>query len=160
MYERALRGKEEALGPNHSSTLNTVNNLGLLYADQGRLGEAEQMYERALRGYEALGSIRIQQYLPALNTLQNMGELYTKQAEVAKARAMYARALGGLTSVLGQSSERCMRLAAKMDALPSPSREKEGQSKLLTVGERPAPQHDERRRAQKLSIRRLLRKVF
>jgi tetratricopeptide (TPR) repeat protein len=48
MYERALRGYEEALGPTHTSTLGTVNNLGLLYANQGKLGEAEQMYERAL----------------------------------------------------------------------------------------------------------------
>lgn len=37
MYERALRGYEEALGPKHTSTLDTVNNLGLLYADQGKL---------------------------------------------------------------------------------------------------------------------------
>ncbi|KAF2195732.1 hypothetical protein K469DRAFT_699339 [Zopfia rhizophila CBS 207.26] len=56
MYERALRGYEEALGPKHTSTLNTVNNLGALYADQGKLTEAEKMYERALRGYkDALG---------------------------------------------------------------------------------------------------------
>jgi hypothetical protein len=33
MYERALRGKETALGLEHTSTLNTVHNLGLLYAD-------------------------------------------------------------------------------------------------------------------------------
>ena len=33
MYTRALQGKEEALGPKHTSTLSTVNNLGLLYAD-------------------------------------------------------------------------------------------------------------------------------
>ena len=33
MYERALRGKEEALGVGHSLTLATVNNLGLLYRD-------------------------------------------------------------------------------------------------------------------------------
>jgi tetratricopeptide (TPR) repeat protein len=43
MYERALRGKEEALGPTHTSTLDTVNNLGSLYVDQGKLGDAEQM---------------------------------------------------------------------------------------------------------------------
>ncbi|KAH8796050.1 TPR repeat-containing protein, partial [Hyaloscypha sp. PMI_1271] len=47
---------EEALGPKHTSTLNTVNNLGLLYADQGKLAEAETMYTRALQGKEeALG---------------------------------------------------------------------------------------------------------
>jgi hypothetical protein len=44
-------------GPEHTSTLATVNNLGSLYADQGKLAEAEQMYERALQGYEkALGA--------------------------------------------------------------------------------------------------------
>ncbi|KAH1419519.1 hypothetical protein KXX32_008710, partial [Aspergillus fumigatus] len=32
MYQRALAGKEEALGPDHTSTLNTVHNLGTLYA--------------------------------------------------------------------------------------------------------------------------------
>jgi len=53
---RALQGKEEALGPKHTSTLMTVNNLGNLYADQGKLGEAEKMYMRALQGREeALG---------------------------------------------------------------------------------------------------------
>jgi Tfp pilus assembly protein PilF len=31
MYRRALEGKEKALGPDHTSTLNTVNNLGLFY---------------------------------------------------------------------------------------------------------------------------------
>ncbi|KAF6793061.1 NB-ARC domain-containing protein [Colletotrichum musicola] len=52
MYERALQGKEKALGPDHTSTLSTVNNLGNLYKDQDRLKEAEAMYERALQGYE------------------------------------------------------------------------------------------------------------
>jgi len=39
-----------------TSTMETVSNLGLLYAGQGRMAQAEQMYVRALRGYEkALG---------------------------------------------------------------------------------------------------------
>jgi hypothetical protein len=38
------------------STLDTVNNLGILYVDQGRLEEAEAMYQRVLQGKEeALG---------------------------------------------------------------------------------------------------------
>jgi tetratricopeptide (TPR) repeat protein len=52
MYIRALQGKEEALGPDHTSTLDTVNNLGKLYANQGKLAEAEKMYIRALHGKE------------------------------------------------------------------------------------------------------------
>ena len=47
---RALAGYEQALGPDHTSTLVTVNNLGLLYYDQGKLAEAEQLYVRALEG--------------------------------------------------------------------------------------------------------------
>ncbi|CAG8975658.1 hypothetical protein HYALB_00014088, partial [Hymenoscyphus albidus] len=42
MYQRALQGYEKALGPDHTSTLGTVNNLGNLYSDQGKLVEAEQ----------------------------------------------------------------------------------------------------------------------
>ncbi|KAI0402570.1 kinesin light chain [Xylaria palmicola] len=56
MYQRALQGDEKALGPDHTSTLDTVNNLGNLYSDQGKLKEAEEMYKRALQGKEkALG---------------------------------------------------------------------------------------------------------
>jgi tetratricopeptide (TPR) repeat protein len=159
MYERALRGYEEALGPTHTSTLQTVNNLGLLYANQGKLGEAEQMYERALRGYEvALSSDLFQQYRPALNTLENIGDVYALQAEIPKAQVMYARALSGLSIVLGQSSERCIKLAAKVDALLSPSRQREGQSKLPTVVERSAPQHDRTKKSSRLPIRKPVKK--
>jgi len=55
MYQRALDGYEKALGPEHTSTLDTVNNLGRLYKDQGKLAEAEKMYERALGGKEKFG---------------------------------------------------------------------------------------------------------
>ena len=66
MYQRALKGKEKALGPNHTTTLNTVNSLGLLYAGQGRLKEAEEVYQRILKGYKkVLGS----DHTTALNTV-------------------------------------------------------------------------------------------
>jgi tetratricopeptide (TPR) repeat protein len=55
-YQQALKGKEKALGPEHTSTLCIVNNLGSLYRDQGKLVEAEVMYQQALKGYKkALG---------------------------------------------------------------------------------------------------------
>ena len=55
MFVRALRGYE--LGPDHTSTLRTVNNLGEgeLLKQQGKLEEAQAMYYRALRGYEKTG---------------------------------------------------------------------------------------------------------
>jgi tetratricopeptide (TPR) repeat protein len=142
MFERALRGYEEALGPTHTSTLDTVNNLGNLYLNQGKLGEAEKMYERALRGYkEALGTDGVRQYLPALNTIQNIGSLYEDQGEAAKAQSMYAKALYGLRLVLGQCSDRCIDLAARLDALRTSQIEGEHQT-LSALSERPESQHN------------------
>jgi tetratricopeptide (TPR) repeat protein len=47
-----MQGYVKAWGPDHTSTLHTVNNLGVLYKSQGKLDEAEKMYKRALQGYE------------------------------------------------------------------------------------------------------------
>ena len=44
MYIRALQGYKEALGPKHTLTLQMVNNLGILYKNQGKLAKAEAMY--------------------------------------------------------------------------------------------------------------------
>jgi tetratricopeptide (TPR) repeat protein len=98
MYKRALAGKEQALGPNHTSTLNTVNSLGNLYCDQGKLAEAEQMYKRALAGKEqALGP----NHKSTLNTVNNLGILYSDQGKLAEAEQMYKRALAGNEQALG-----------------------------------------------------------
>ncbi|KAF3031307.1 hypothetical protein E8E12_000040, partial [Didymella heteroderae] len=82
MYKRALKGKEAALGPHHTSTLDTVNNLGALYADQGKLDEAEEMYKRALKGREAaLGP----DHTSTLRTVNNLGALYADQGKLDEA---------------------------------------------------------------------------
>ena len=54
MYVRALKGYEEAWGPKHTSTLDTVYNLGNLYYGEGRLIQARKMYLRALEDYAGL----------------------------------------------------------------------------------------------------------
>jgi hypothetical protein len=79
--------------------------------EQGKLAETEHMYERALDGDD------VQQYFPALCILKNTGDLYATQAGTAKARTMYAPALLGLSGVLGQLSDRCTSVAAKLDVL-------------------------------------------
>ncbi|KAK3935444.1 acyl transferase/acyl hydrolase/lysophospholipase [Diplogelasinospora grovesii] len=98
MYQRALEGSEQARGPDHTSTLGTVNNLGLLYFTQGRLKEAEAMYQRALKGFEkALGP----DHTSTLGTVNNLGILYFTQARLKEAEAMYRRALEGFEKALG-----------------------------------------------------------
>ncbi len=42
----ALAGREKADGFERPSTLDTVSNLGNLYFDQGKMREAEDMYNR------------------------------------------------------------------------------------------------------------------
>jgi tetratricopeptide (TPR) repeat protein len=57
-----------------------VNNLGLLYANQGKLVEAQQMYQRALQGYEkALGP----EHMSTLTTVSNLGLVFKKQCYAA-----------------------------------------------------------------------------
>ncbi|KAH8588539.1 hypothetical protein B0O99DRAFT_582895 [Bisporella sp. PMI_857] len=98
MYERALRGYEKALGAEHTSTLDTVNNLGNLYKNQGKLALAEQMYERALRGKEkAFGA----EHTSTLQTVNNLGALYADQGKLALAEQMYERALRGKEKAFG-----------------------------------------------------------
>ncbi|KAJ5313205.1 uncharacterized protein N7443_000089 [Penicillium atrosanguineum] len=98
MYDRALAGYEKALGPDHTSTLNTFNNLGSLYRDQGKLKEAEEMFERALAGKKkALGP----DHTSTLDTVNNLGLLYKDQGKLKEAEEMYERALGGYERALG-----------------------------------------------------------
>ncbi len=54
MFQRTLAGNEKALGPEHVSTLGTIQNLGLLYYKQGNLREAEAMYQRLLEAQSQL----------------------------------------------------------------------------------------------------------
>ena len=118
MYIRALQGKEEALGPKHTSTLDTVNNLGNLYADQGKLAEAEKMYIRALQGYEDALSLELaSSYLPALNTMFAFGDLFSQTDRKDMAKAMYNRALSGYRTVQGPSSKWCSMIEGRLQAL-------------------------------------------
>jgi tetratricopeptide (TPR) repeat protein len=94
----ASTNEVEALGAKHTSTLDTVNNLGLLYRAQGKLAEAGQMCLRALAGYEkALGA----DHTSTLKTVNNLGALYDAQGKLAEAEQMYLRALTGFRTSLG-----------------------------------------------------------
>jgi tetratricopeptide (TPR) repeat protein len=98
MLQQALAKKEKAFGPDHTSTLGTVHNLGILYYDQGKLDEAEQMYIRALTGYEkALKP----DHTSTLGTVHNLGILYSNQGKLDEAEQMYMRALAGKEKALG-----------------------------------------------------------
>ena len=74
------------MGLEHTSTLDTVNNLGNLYKNLGRLDEAEKMYLRALQGFEkAWGP----EHTSTLDTVNNMGLLYASLGWLDEAERMY-----------------------------------------------------------------------
>ncbi|SLM38232.1 nb-arc and tpr domain protein, partial [Lasallia pustulata] len=80
------------------NALNAVHKLGILYADQGKMAEAEAMYRRALEGKEkALGP----EHPSTLDTVHHLGNLYADQGKMAEAEAMYRRALEGKEKAWG-----------------------------------------------------------
>src|SRR5207248_418665 len=49
LYQRALRIREQQLGPEHPDVAASLHNLAILYHQQGKYREAEPLYQRALR---------------------------------------------------------------------------------------------------------------
>ncbi|OQE62181.1 hypothetical protein PENNAL_c0269G11109 [Penicillium nalgiovense] len=106
MYLWVLAGHEKVLGADHTSTLQIVDALGLLYHDQGELDRAEQMYLRALAGFEkALGS----EHKLTIRTVNNTGMLYSSQGKLDQAEIMYLRALAGFEKALGSDHKLTLR---------------------------------------------------
>jgi tetratricopeptide (TPR) repeat protein len=98
MYQQSLIGCVRAVGPDHESTLDTVQNLGILYRNQSRFAEAETMYERALTGYEkSLGL----DHESTLNTIICLGLVYINQDRLTEAEATLGRALTRCERALG-----------------------------------------------------------
>ncbi|KAB8212948.1 hypothetical protein BDV33DRAFT_94102 [Aspergillus novoparasiticus] len=72
--------------------------LGNLYYNQGMMKEAEEMYQRALAGYEsALGP----DHTSTLGIVHNLGTLYSDQGKIKEAEEMYQQALARYESALG-----------------------------------------------------------
>jgi tetratricopeptide (TPR) repeat protein len=90
IYRRALDGYEKAWGPDYTSTLSTVNNLGNLYADQNKLGEAEKIYRRALDGYEKVWG---PDHPFILRTINNLRLLNASRGGYMKVEEKHSRAL-------------------------------------------------------------------
>ncbi|KAG4279164.1 pfs [Fusarium proliferatum] len=78
--------------------ISAIHYLGDLYADQGKLIEAKEMYDRALQGKEkTLGC----DHTSTLDTVSNLGNLYAEQGKLVEAKRMYGRALQGYEKTLG-----------------------------------------------------------
>jgi CHAT domain-containing protein/Flp pilus assembly protein TadD len=73
------------LGPQHPQTLITINNIGLLYQAQGRYGEAEQLFKRALsRQEQKLGT----GHPDTLTSAHNLALIYLEQGRYGAAESL------------------------------------------------------------------------
>ena len=98
LYNRALEGREEKLGPTHPDTLNTVQSLAVVYRNQGRYDEAEQLYNRALEGHEEkLGPM----HPDTLIYGSGLALVYWNQGRYDEAEQLYGQALEGYEEKLG-----------------------------------------------------------
>ncbi|MGB3188457.1 MAG: CHAT domain-containing protein, partial [Limnoraphis sp.] len=79
---------------------NSLNNLALLYSDQGRYDEAEPLYQRSLAIYEkALGG----NHPDVANSLHNLALLYRDQGRYSEAEPLYQRSLAIREKALGEN---------------------------------------------------------
>ena len=72
--------------------------LGYLLKEQGKLVEAEQMYQRALQGKEKAGG---PEHMSTFDTINNLAVLYAGQGKLVEAEQMYQRALQGKEKIWG-----------------------------------------------------------
>ncbi|KAI1745266.1 hypothetical protein F4680DRAFT_401598 [Xylaria scruposa] len=114
LYNYALRRKEISIGPKHLSTLNTLNNLSVLYQGLGRYEEAEAMGLLALQGREeVLGP----DHVSTLGSANNLALVYTENEELQKAEDLYNRALLGRTKASGPDHLSTLRIMANLGLL-------------------------------------------
>ena len=82
--KRSLAIQEKALGPNHPDVAMSLNNLAVLYGDQGRYADAEPLYKRSLAIKEkALGP----DHPDVAESLNNLAELLSIPRSLCRRRA-------------------------------------------------------------------------
>jgi tetratricopeptide (TPR) repeat protein len=89
---KGLEGTEE-----REALFDAIGCLGILYADQSKLVEAEQISKQALQGYKTFGLT----HPSRLDTINNLGVLYKEQGRLVEAEQMYKQALQGYIEALG-----------------------------------------------------------
>ena len=96
--KKALEVAEKAVGPNHPSVAQSLNNLAGLYNTKGQYAQAEPLFKRALVIREkALGP----EHPDVAASLNNLAALYATQGQYTQAEPLYKRALAIQEKALG-----------------------------------------------------------
>lgn len=106
--EYVCRHESDVIGHVIPSRVDSAVHIAELSYQQVQLGAAEEMYMRALKGYEeALGP----KHTSTLDTVNNLGNLYSDQGKLEEAEEMYMRASEGYATVEGdhEADISCLR---------------------------------------------------
>ena len=129
-YLRALAGFEKAWGPDHTSTLDTVNNLGVLYKNQGKMAEAEAMYLRALAGKEITWG---PDHKNTLDTRYNLANLFEEKSMLQDAARHFELVVQGYTKLLGPEHSKTVDASERLKRCEAGSNGVAGNRYSLTV---------------------------
>jgi len=114
LYQRALRIREQQLGPTHPQVAYSLNGLAVLYYAQGKYTEAEPLHQRALSIWEQqLGP----EHPETAETMHSLARLRDAQGYIEEARTWYARALAIRERALGADHPKTTETRKRLIAL-------------------------------------------
>ncbi len=97
LFFAALK-EAESFGEKDTRLATTLNELALLFTDQGKYAEAEPFFQRSIAIYEkALGT----EHPDVTIILNNLGLLYTDQGKYAEAEPLFQRSIAIREKALG-----------------------------------------------------------
>jgi tetratricopeptide (TPR) repeat protein len=127
LYRGVLEGKERELGPDHSNTLMSVFNLGIILKNNGDYEGAEKLVCRALEGHEReLGP----DHPDTLKSVNSLGLLLKRKGDSEGAEKLSRRALEGKERVLGPDHPETLKSVNNLGILLSEKGDYEGAEKL------------------------------
>jgi tetratricopeptide (TPR) repeat protein len=114
LYERALAIREQALGPDHPSTVNSLQRLGVLLRDKGDLTEAEPLLRELLKRQIQNGGAESVEVASALSAL---GELLRLMGKKQEAEECLSQALGIYSEKNGADHKTTQLVVSRLDQL-------------------------------------------
>ena len=127
LYRGVLEGHERELGPDHSNTLMSVFNLGIILKNNGDNEGAEKLVCRALEGQERkLG----QDHPDTLKSVNSLGNLLSINGDYEETEKLYRRALEGKERVLGPDHPETLKSVNNLGILLKNKGDNEGAEKL------------------------------
>ncbi|KAF8473485.1 hypothetical protein BDZ91DRAFT_714700 [Kalaharituber pfeilii] len=95
---KVILATREKLGADHPSTVDTINNIAVVYKQQGKYSQALELYQRTLAGREKSLGV---DHPSTLDTVHGMAIVYEEQGKYSQALELYQRALAGYEKSLG-----------------------------------------------------------